>query len=201
MRGFKATAIVLAGGGSTRMGLNKALMKLGDETIIERTVKPLMEVFEEVIIITDTPEAYSFLKGVSFYSDVKELKERNSMIGIYSGLLRAKYSKAFVVACDMPLLSKELLIYMKQQLYDEDILIPVVNGFYEPLHAFYSKSCLTVFEECIDRKKYKVTATFDRFKIKTIDEERIRGYDKELLSFININTYEEYQKVSEMLQL
>jgi len=200
MRGLKVTAIVLAGGGSSRMGFNKALMKLGEETVIERTVKPLLEVFEEVMIITDTPEVYSFLKGVAFYSDAKELKERNSMIGIYTGLLRAKYPKAFVVACDMPLISKKLLIYMKQQLHDEDILIPVVNGFYEPLHAFYSKSCLPVFEDCINREKFKVTAAFQGFKIKTVDEEFIRVYDKELQSFININTIEEYQRVCEMLR-
>ncbi len=200
MGGIEATAVVLAGGGSTRMGFNKALLRLGEDTIIERTVMPLKDIFEEVIIITDTPEQYSFINGVAFYPDALRIKEKNSMIGIYSGLLRARYSKAFVVACDMPFLNRQLLNYMKQQLADEDILIPKVGGHYEPLHAFYSKNCLELFEERIRVGKYKVTGTFDSFKIKLVEEDTIRAFDDELLSFININTYEEFLKTRRLIE-
>ncbi len=200
MGGIEATAAVLAGGGSKRMGFNKALLRLGEDTIIERTIKPLKDIFEEVIIITDTPEVYSFIKGVSFYPDAFELKDKNSMIGIYSSLLRARYSKVFVVACDMPFLNRQLLNYMKQQLGEEDILIPKVGGYYEPLHAFYSKSCMALFEERIRSGRYKVTGTFDCFKVKLIEADAIRSFDNELLSFININTYEEFLKTRKLLE-
>lgn len=196
----QVTAVVLAGGGSRRMGYNKALLRLGNETMVERTVNLLKKVFQEVIVITDTPEIYSFLKGVVFYPDVFQLEERNSMIGIYSGLLKASFSKAFVVACDMPFLNMELLLYMKKELDDEDILIPFVNCFYEPLHAFYSKSCLQVFEDCLKTGKYKVTATFNNFQTKKVDESVIRKYDPKLLSFTNINTCEEYNNICQQFK-
>lgn len=189
------TAVVLAGGSSRRMGLNKALLKLGEETMIEKTINPLRQVFEEIIIITDTPEAYGFLKDVRFFSDVFQLEERNAMIGIYTGLLKAAYPKAFVVACDMPFLNKELLLNMKERFGGEDILIPYINSFYEPLHAIYSKSCLPIFQDYLRQKRYKVTLTFDKLRVNKVEESEVRQYDSELKSFININTYVEYNKI------
>lgn len=196
------TAVILAGGSSKRMGSNKALLKLGEETMIEKTVNPLRQVFDEIIVITDIPEAYGFLEGVKFFSDEFQMEEKNSMIGIYTGLLKAAYPNVFVVACDMPFLNKELLLYMKDKLQGEvDILIPYVNGFYEPLHAVYSKNCLPVFEECLKQKRYKVTATFDRLRVNKVEESKVREYDSELKSFININTFEEYSKTCQLFEL
>ncbi len=96
------TAVVLAGGKSTRMGQNKALLKMGKKTMIERVIDPLQKIFENIIVVTDNPKEYAMLKNVKFVQDYFDTGEKNSLIGLYTGLIESKTDYVFVTACDMP---------------------------------------------------------------------------------------------------
>ena len=63
------TGVILAGGKSSRMGVNKSFLKLGNQTIIERIVDLMKSIFSEVIIITNTPDEYKFL-NLPLYEDI-----------------------------------------------------------------------------------------------------------------------------------
>lgn len=188
------SAVVLAGGSSSRMGQNKALLKLGTDTMIERVVKSLQPLFSEIIVVTNNEDQYSMLNNVRFVRDFKKLEVKSSLVGLYSGLFFANSNYIFVVACDMPLLCIPLIEFMKDKIKNQDILIPNINSYYEPLHAFYSKTCLASMKNQLDKKDYKILNFFSKVNVEIIDEAAIKQFDPHLNSFLNINNYEEYKK-------
>ncbi|HLA80580.1 MAG TPA: molybdenum cofactor guanylyltransferase, partial [Thermoleophilia bacterium] len=134
------SAIILAGGASSRMGFNKALARLGrGGTLIEKAVAKAAMLSGDVIVVANDEERYRNL-GVRVIPDA--YPGSGSLGGIYSGLLAAQHQHAFVVACDMPFLSLPLWRYMLSIPRDYDVLLPRLQGQPEPLHAIYSKQCL-----------------------------------------------------------
>ncbi|WP_034328563.1 molybdenum cofactor guanylyltransferase [Alkaliphilus transvaalensis] len=190
------TAVILAGGASSRMGENKALIKLGNKTMIERVVEPLRPLFEEILIVTDTPEVYSFLGKVSFTDDLFETNYKSSLLGIYSGLKVAKYSSIFVFGCDMPFLNQALITYMQNQYQGEDLVIPYLKPYYEPLHAIFSKSCLPLIEKALVNKTYKIVSLISQLKVRKILKGEVLKFDPLMKCFYNVNTNEEYLEIS-----
>src|SRR4030043_189952 len=95
------TGIILSGGRSTRMGKNKAFLRVGGEHLIDRTVRLFRAVFREVIIVTASPLDYLDQETV-IVTDI--LPERGALGGIYTGLFYAAHQQAFVAACDTPFL-------------------------------------------------------------------------------------------------
>ncbi|KAB3530236.1 molybdenum cofactor guanylyltransferase [Alkaliphilus serpentinus] len=194
MQQNKVSAVILAGGASSRMGHNKALMKLGVKTMIEWVIDPLRDVFNEIIIITNNPEEYSFLEDVRFVDDCIRTISKNSLVGILTGLYQSTSPYVFVTACDMPFLNVQLLKYMVEFLGKEDILIPFIGGFYEPLHSIYGKNCISAIESQLRNQNYKIADFFNDVKVKKLSEEVVRRLDPKLKSFININTIEDFHK-------
>ncbi len=191
------TAVVLAGGRSIRMGRNKALLKLGNKTMIERVVEPLQTIFENIIVVTNIPKEYSMLKKVKFVSDCVDMEEKNSLVGLYSGLIESKTDHIFVIACDMPFINTKLSEYMVDLLQDEDVIIPFVDGHYQPLYAIYGKRCIPEFEKLFQRRWYKIIDAFQDLKIRKITREEVLELDSSMLCFENINTYEQYSQLKD----
>ncbi len=200
MNKIEMSVIILAGGASSRMGQNKALMKLGEKTMIERVVEPLSNLFQEIIIITDTPEDYEFLKEVKFARDAIIMDKKNSLLGIYSGLIVAKYSCVFAIACDMPNINIRLIQQMIDEYKEEDILIPFINPHYEPLHALYNKSCIPLMKKFLENNCYKIIDLLKQLDVKLIEKETILKFDPLMLCFNNVNTYEEYIQINKIFE-
>ncbi|HZJ77067.1 MAG TPA: molybdenum cofactor guanylyltransferase, partial [Oscillospiraceae bacterium] len=214
----KVTAVVLSGGGSTRMGRNKALLKLGNKTMIERVVNPLQRIFDDILVVTNEPESYHMLEGIKFTPDCVDIGKKSSLIGLYSGLKRSENPHIFAIGCDMPFVNIELIRYMVNSLKNGDsngdTLVPFVdtdlvehiielskdknsavlsaNRHYQPLHAIYSKSCIPKIEGMLEEGNYKVTNIFRITNTKKIFENDIIRFDPNMLCFKNVNTYEEY---------
>lgn len=196
----KVTAVVLAGGGSTRMGYNKALMKLGNMTMIERVIKPLENIFENIIVVTNDEKEYTMLNNVKFTRDYINIEEKNSLIGLYSGLKDSNTLHIFVIGCDMPFLNTDLVLHMINSLKDEDVIIPFVNGYYEPLYAIYSKRCIPEFEKLLEKKWYKIIDAFNNIAIKRIVEDDVKKFDPSMRCFENINTYQQFLQYKDIFE-
>ena len=177
------------------MGRNKALLQLGEKTMIEIVVDTLRPVFDEIILVTNHPEEYSKLKDILFVKDKMITKEKNSLVGIYTGLAIAKNPYTFVVPCDMPFIDQDLIDYMTRQLEDEDVIIPFVEGHYQPLHAIYGKRCKDPIKKMLEAEQYKIINFFHEVSVKTIDDETVKKFSKDMKCFLNINTYDAYLKV------
>lgn len=185
---MKASGIVLAGGKSTRMGRDKANIRLGSQTMLERSVEKLQQIFDEVIIVSDRPSKYA-LTGTRQVFDIYGGK--SPLGGIHAGLSVAGNSNAFITACDMPFWQPEMAAFLLQCLEDYDAAIPRVAGYIEPLFAVYSKRCLPAVEACLQQDIYKIIEVFPLLKVKYVEEEAWGKFGDTDKIFININTPQE----------
>src|SRR3972149_1031162 len=100
------TAAILAGGKSSRMGTDKALLKIGDAAFIERIARTARSVFERVILISDANEKYSSLP-LPIYLDL--FPQCGPLGGLHSALVHSSTPYVFVTPCDLPLITAAMI--------------------------------------------------------------------------------------------
>lgn len=187
-------AIILAGGLSRRMrGLDKAFLRIGRQPIIKRQIRILRKHFKRIIVVTNSPQKYNNLRKVEVVNDI--MPYHGPLGGILTGLRVSGDRYNFVLACDMPFMNEKLIEYMLHSRRDYDALMPKIDGRPDPLFGIYSKSCLSVIEGLLRKKKLRVSGLFKKVKARFIPEHRLRQFDKGLLSLVNINTKEDLLKL------
>jgi molybdopterin-guanine dinucleotide biosynthesis protein A len=192
------SGVILAGGQSRRLGIDKSLLEVEGEPLLARTVQTLAALSEDVIVVANETARYRSLDlAVRFVPDEK--RGMGSLMGIYSGLKVARHGHALVVACDMPFLSLPLLRYMVPLSEGSDVVIPRLNGLVEPLHSIYGKSCLPFMAELLDRGRRKITAFFPQVRVRYVEEQELVAFDPSYLSFVNVNTAEDWERVQRLL--
>ncbi len=191
------TAVILAGGSSTRMKSNKALLPFSGELFIERIYRQLAALFPEVIIVTNNPESYQFLPCRTVPDMFPGM---GSLAGIHAGLSLSMTPYIFVVACDMPYLNESLIRSLTGNIHGQDVVLPESDGGLEPLHAVYGKGCLPAMEEALSRGNSKIVECLDWQKVTVVKKEEIAAIDPAFSSFRNINTPEEYFRFREEMR-
>ena len=179
-----ASLIILAGGESKRMGHPKHLLsKRRGGTILDHLIGRLSPLFTETLVVGRN------LVPLSGNARAVEdrLLARSPLIGIYSGLLAATTEISFVIACDMPFVRSSLVQHILSRSASVDVCVPIVNGYYEPLCAVYRSSAVPAIARAIRRGTLKVTAPYDDLDLCTISEDEIRCFDRDLVSFTNLN--------------
>jgi molybdenum cofactor guanylyltransferase len=187
------TGIVLSGGESRRMGRDKAFLMLDGIPLIEHVLRTLRAVFPRIIIVTNDPASYVPYRAVVVTDAVTK---QGPLTGIYSGLLHSQDDYNFVVACDMPFLTPGLISYMAGLADGHDIVAPMVDGYLEPLHAFYRRRLLPVIEERLGRDARQIRGIYSEARVRYVTETEIDRYDPERRSFKNLNTPEEYKEAT-----
>jgi molybdopterin-guanine dinucleotide biosynthesis protein A len=182
------SGIILAGGKSSRYGRNKALVEINGIRLIERVIRVMEPLFGRLIIITNTPQDYAYLK-LPMVEDL--IKGLGPLGGVFTGLQTMSDDAGFFVACDMPFLSGELIYHMVDVLEDFDAVVPKVDWKIEALHAVYTKHCIPAIKKLIDNKEYQVIKFFKSIRVRYLNKEEILNIDPEMRSFFNINTPEE----------
>ncbi len=192
----KAAAIILAGGKNTRISRNKALIQLPTgETMLQNILNVLQKIFPEIIIVTNQREAY--LKfGLPVVEDL--IKESGPLGGIFTGLCFSESKRNFVVACDMPFIKPALIRLLLQESGSWDAIVPEVNGEVEPLFAVYSKNCIRVMFEHLQRQNLKIRQVMGKLRVKKVGATEIDRFDPEHLSFFNINTPEDLKRAESL---
>ncbi|MBI5571782.1 MAG: molybdenum cofactor guanylyltransferase [Desulfomonile tiedjei] len=183
------SGIILAGGASRRMGgVNKALLRIRGRSIVERVRDLLAGIFPEVIVITNSPEEFAFL-GLPMFSDL--MPGKGSLGGLYTGLKACTGTHGFLVGCDMPFLHREVMLHMGRLIGDHDVVIPKIGGHWEPLHAIYSRRCLPVVEEVLDRGELRIFSFFDYVNVCEVPDTDLARFDSRFLFAMNVNTPED----------
>jgi FdhD protein len=142
-----------------------------------------------VIIVTNSPDLYTGLPCRKV-PDLYPLK--GSLAGIHSGLSHARSDKIFVVACDMPFLSAEVIRRLCTGGDAADVVIPRSERGVEPLHALYDTRCLPAVEELLDAGEKKIVRFFPRVRVCEVPPAAFADCDPDGRSFRNINTPQEY---------
>lgn len=186
------TGVILAGGQSSRMGSNKALLPYCGGRFIEAIHRQMQELFGEVLLVTNTPEQYAFLPC----RKVADLfPGKGALAGLHAGLHHASTPHIFAVACDMPYLNSALIKRLTLLKDEADVVIPAGEQGLEPLHALYGKGCLPFMEESLVADKRRIVSFFHHVRVQMFSHRQVASIDPGCDSFRNINTPEEYYKL------
>ncbi|MGL1891828.1 MAG: molybdenum cofactor guanylyltransferase [Spirochaetaceae bacterium] len=186
------TVIILAGGKSTRMGMDKLRIKINGNYLIDNIINKLKNEFDEIIIVTNDP-LYHREDGIIVIDD--EDKSCGPLCGIYSGLKRSSSNYSFVMACDMPYVNLDFIRYEKEKLNNTfDVIIAKIGVFTEPLYGFYKKEMLTKIYNEIKNGQYSINKLLKKINTKYIDQSITQSFSKDLLMFKNLNTLSDVEE-------
>jgi molybdopterin-guanine dinucleotide biosynthesis protein A len=190
-----AGAIILAGGKSSRMGTNKALLKINETPNIERILMSLQAVFPQPILVCNDPEPYQYL-GIKIVND--HFPGKGPLAGIHAGLKASSHEINLVVACDMPFVSVVLAEDLLNKSGDWDAVVPVIEGRQHPLFAVYKKKLVVVIEKMINEERLRMKDLLDQVRVRYLTEQELKLADSPEQIFFNMNHPQEYE---EALQL
>ena len=184
------TAIILAGGKSSRMGFDKQLLKIDERRLMDSLIHKLDKHFEEIIIVTNRPELYIGLSHI-ITSDI--LKDKGPLGGIHAGLKISSSQYAFIVACDMPNINMEYVNFMKNQLTDPNSkgCITEFGNWIEPFSSFYSADLMEYIEGYLNTGRRSINGLIKDFKMTDIPEDKARKFSTNWDMFLNLNTKED----------
>lgn len=185
-------ALILAGGNGTRMNrCNKALLQYDHRTFLEKIVNSLKG-FEKIYLSLNSAQTIDFGNLVPVLDSYIGI---GPISGLYEGLKKSDTDELFVVPCDCPNISEELVEYIYTFLssdYDA-FLVRDKRGFIHPLMGIYSKKVLKVLEKSIEEKNYKILNILKKIKVKYVDL-KYTTFDGDTL-LMNINTPEDYKEI------
>lgn len=183
------TGVILAGGASSRMGTDKALLELAGERLLARVYQPMASLFASTLLVTNNPERYSFLPCPA----VPDLYPgEGSLAGIHAALHHAPTDLVFVVACDMPFVSPELVRHICGLAPGYDAVVPLSQDGIEPLHALYRTSCLPVMERMLENGEKRIRDLLNRVQSRMLPWEELASIPGARRSFLNLNTPAEF---------
>ncbi len=180
----KATAIIMAGGSSRRMGADKSMLVVNGRPLIEWIYEQLRDSFEQTLVSANDAAKFAFL-GLAVVPD--RATGQGPLMGIASALNASDNELNFVIACDIPRVELRFVRRMLSEATDgADIVLPVGRGGkHEPLFAVYRKSALEAIGKVLSSGGRKISDVFSSCKVKYIDLEE---------SLINLNTPAEYER-------
>ena len=186
----KITGAILCGGKSTRIGREKAFTLLNNIPIFEHVLNKLKGIFSKTVISSNNPVLFEKYK-IPVVEDI--VKDKDAMGGIYSILNYVDTEYAFIVACDMPFIDKRAVNVLIENIDDNDIVMPRINGRFQPLFAIYSKKTLPIIEKSINENNLKITSILNKNKTKVVTDSYFQNIDIKR-NFFNINTEKDYEK-------
>jgi molybdopterin-guanine dinucleotide biosynthesis protein A len=182
------TSVILAGGENRRLPFNKSLIVIDGKTVIDRILNVHRQFFSDIIISTNDPMIY-FKYGTKIVGDV--LDRRGPMTGIFSSMLSDDSQEYFVSACDVPFLSTGLIEYIITLDSDHDVVVPEFDGEPQPLLGIYNRRLMNRLYENITGDRRSMRRFLREIDTYVIKEDKVKEFDPEGNSFININTLED----------
>ena len=185
------TGVILAGGKSRRMGEDKRFLTVGTATLLDRCRAVLMGVFSEVLIVTAQDSPAMEGAGCQVHQDL--IPDCGSLGGLYTGLKLATHGRVFVVACDMPFLSPEMIQFFVNRDSEADVVMGRLPSGLQPLHAVYGKRALPCIERMAQSHHLKIQdiASEPSLKVAIVSPAEWAHIDPASQSFQNVNTPED----------
>jgi len=185
------SGVILAGGNSRRMGVDKSQLMLGGETLVARAVRTLGALSDDLVIATNTPELFAGL-GARLIGDA--IPGRGPLSGLHAGLAAARHELAVVVACDMPFLNVALLRHMLSLAPGHAAVVPRWRGEVETLHTVYSRDCVAAIEPILRRGGGRIVELYAHVAVRYVEPDEIARFDTEGLCFFNVNSPQDWAR-------
>jgi molybdenum cofactor guanylyltransferase len=186
------SAIVLAGGRSSRMGTDKATLAWDGATLIQRTVAELRRLFDDVIVVCRLDQAGVMTDfGARVLSDDEPFQ--GPVTALHRGLDAIETDVAFACGCDLPFLKAEMAKALCTMAAGYEAAIPEIGGRLQVLHAAYHRNSAPVLQTMIEAGRHKLQELVPLLRARIVNQSDLSRYDQHLLSFVNVNTPAEYQ--------
>jgi molybdopterin-guanine dinucleotide biosynthesis protein A len=181
------TGVVLAGGSGKRFNdIIKAKIVIGGSSIISRILNTIGDIFEEIIIVTNTPDEFQEHNNCRIIGDL--FLNKGPLGGIHAAMKESGREAVFAFAGDMPLLNREI-IFRQIDFYNNntsDILIPKIEQFIEPLHGIYKNTLTGILEDYLERDNDYTIREF--LKKADVRYWKLEGSEMNRRAFTNINS-------------
>jgi len=202
IKGTDITAFILSGGNSSRMRTNKSFLVIDGKPLIQRLTELLDSIFPVVMISSNEPKLYEFL-GKKIIKDI--FPNRGPLSGIHSALNFTTSNRNFIISCDMPFISSELIKYIIDFKSDSEVMLPGYEARIQQLCGIYLKSVLPIVENLLvesgeqnSRLEGSIFELLDRVTAEFISVDKLNFYHQNL--FLNINTLEDYHLAKSILE-
>ena len=190
-----ASAIILAGGRSARMGRPKATLRLGGVTLIERTVAELARGFDDIVVVAAPKSEGIELPALGAVTIVHDGDAYQGPVGALArGLRAARHEVAFACSCDLPMLRCEAASWLLSLIGGSDAVIPQIGERLQPLHAVYCGRCAEALDAMLTRGEHRLSTVATAVDARILSEAEYRLADRDALSCFNINTPEDYER-------
>jgi molybdopterin-guanine dinucleotide biosynthesis protein A len=192
------TIAILAGGQSHRMGKDKANMLFHGKELFKWIVDRLAGLHGETIIIGSVNQEF-INPGIRVLVDI--YPNYGPLGGLYTALVLATTPLVACIACDMPFANPKLIAYQQDILLSEkmDVVVPSTKIGIEPLHGIYRReTCQPAAREALQKGEKRLISWFPKVKAKILDPDVTKGFDHNGLTFLNINSPEEFDLATEI---
>lgn len=191
---------ILSGGSNKRFnGIIKAKIEIDGKSIISRIIETIGDIFDELIIVTNTPNEFLEYKNYKIVGD--KFLNKGPLGGIHAALKESEAEAVFVIAGDMPLINKEI-IASQIVFYNSnkcDVLIPQIDNYIEPLHGIYKKTLFRFLEDYFEENNdYAVQDFIRKTDVRYFQVERS---EKSGSAFTNINSPSDISMIRKSLRL
>jgi len=185
------TAFVLAGGKSTRMGSDKALLPWKDGTLLAHAMKLTAALTSNSYIVGDST------KFASYGAVIEDIyRDRGPLGGIHAALLSTKTDLNLMLAVDLPLIDPQFLQFMVGVARNSDaaVTVPYADGVSQPLCAVYRREFTQPAAQALQAGKNKIDALFVKVKTRIIESDEFMRVGFAPAMFRNLNTPEEWEE-------
>jgi molybdopterin-guanine dinucleotide biosynthesis protein A len=191
------SAVILAGGKSSRMGRPKADLKFEAASMLDDIVSEMTRVFNELIVMVAEERSYPW-EGLGVRAVADRAPYRGPVAALAQALREIRFDRAFACSCDVPFVNGDLARKLCDMLGNHEALIPEVDGKLQMLHAVYRKDCAKVLASMRKAGENRLHAIVNFANVRIMLEDEIRALDPEMLSFFNVNTPEDYQRALQL---
>jgi molybdopterin-guanine dinucleotide biosynthesis protein A len=203
---LERSAIILAGGVSSRFGQDKGILKIGNRPIINRVIDSVNPVVEETIVVTNSQERATkyakTVKDAQFVID--KYKSQGPLIGALTGFESAHGKYALLLPFDTPFISREVVLLLFDLCLNKAAAIPRwPNGHIEPLHSVYQTNIASeAARSAVNEGKLNMRAMIEKMRgVRYVSTLVIQHLDPDFRTFFNINTPIDLKKAMSMVKL
>lgn len=189
------TALILAGGESRRMGQDKAALLLGGKPLLQHATCIVRPLFENIIVSTRHIRTDCDLPQVC-----DDPRHAGPLAGLASGLAHSQTAWVFVVACDMPFVTRQLIETIEKFRNGVDAVVPVVQDYPQPLAAFYATRILGELHELQHGGgKQSLRELLKKLTVRYVDETEMQATDPN--NFFDLDTPQDVLKAINMKEV
>jgi len=186
-------AFVLAGGRSSRMGVDKAFLELDGRTLLQRALRLASSVSDDVRIVGPREK-------FATYDRVMEdrYEGRGPLAGIHAALAESEAALNLMLAVDLPFVDPVFLKLLVKSARESGavVTVPRVGGGYQPLCAVYTREFAAIAENALMQGHNKIDALFQQTRVREITEADIAGFAFGPAMFENLNTPADWERVT-----